>query len=299
MARHQLKDITHADVQRWVSGLSVNGSVRTEGKGLSGSRVIQAHQCLSAVLKYAIRTDRLARNVAMGVELPRKASAEHRYLTHEQLLHLANAIYRGSYGPDCVQWGLITLVMGYCGLRFGEVTALPATDVKDRTITVRASVTKVTRKGYVESGTKTHRTRWVVVPEFMWEDLSELGAGPGTRPTPVRRSAVTAVTSRTSATRQAFDLAAKEIGVPDLVPHGLRHACRRLAIAAGANVLAVQRLLRSGTAAMTLGLYSHLFSDDLTSVAEALNKAAVSAASDSLSGVMLRYHCGISRGFRT
>jgi hypothetical protein len=34
---------------------------------------------------------------------------------------------------------------------------------------------------------------------------------------------------------------------------------------------------------MTLGLYSHLFSDDLTNVAEALNKAAV-AASDSLPG---------------
>ena len=29
-----VKDITHADVQRWISGLSVDGSVRTEGKGL-------------------------------------------------------------------------------------------------------------------------------------------------------------------------------------------------------------------------------------------------------------------------
>jgi site-specific recombinase XerD len=85
----KLKDISHADVQRWISGLSVNGSVRTEGKGLSASRVIQTHQCMSAVLKYAIRTDRIAKNVANAIELPRKASAEHRYLTHEQLLELA------------------------------------------------------------------------------------------------------------------------------------------------------------------------------------------------------------------
>jgi integrase len=52
---------------------------------------------------------------------------------------------------------------------------------------------------------------------------------------------------------------------------------------AAANVLAVQRLLGHETAAVTLGVYSHLFSDDLTKVAEALNKAAV-AASDSLPG---------------
>lgn len=54
----------------------------------------------------------------------------------------------------------------------------------------------------------------------------------------------------------------------------LRHTCASLAKAAGANVLAVQRLLGHETAAMTLGTYSHLSSDDLTNVAEALDKAA-------------------------
>src|SRR6516165_9839053 len=47
--------------------------------------------------------------------------------------------------------------------------------------------------------------------------------------------------------------------------------------AAGANVLAVQKLLGHETAAMTLGLYSHLFDDDLTNVAKALDKAANAA----------------------
>jgi hypothetical protein len=44
---------------------------------------------MSAVLKYAIRTDRLAKNVANGIELPRKTPSDHRYLTHKQLLQLA------------------------------------------------------------------------------------------------------------------------------------------------------------------------------------------------------------------
>jgi integrase len=155
-----LKDITHADVQRWISGLSANGSVRTEGKGLSASRVIQSHQRMSAILKCAIRTDRLGKNVANGIDLPRKASAEHHYLTHEQLLALAEG---------CAPFEAMTLIMGYCGLRFGEVTALRAKFVKNQTITVSASVTKVDKLGYVEDTTKTHRTRWVPVPDIVWK----------------------------------------------------------------------------------------------------------------------------------
>ncbi|WNG95284.1 tyrosine-type recombinase/integrase [Mycobacterium sp. ITM-2016-00318] len=41
--------------------------------------------------------------------------------------------------------------------------------------------------------------------------------------------------------------------MPGLVPHELRHTCASLAIASGANVLAVQRLLGHLTASMTPG----------------------------------------------
>jgi hypothetical protein len=105
----KLKDITHGDVQRWISGLSVNGSVRTEGNGLSPSRVIQTQQCLPAVLKYAMRTDRLLKNVANGIELPRRTVGEHRYLTHQQLRKLADGVSRGDDRPDLL---VLTAVMG-------------------------------------------------------------------------------------------------------------------------------------------------------------------------------------------
>lgn len=54
---------------------------------------------------------------------------------------------------------------------------------------------------------------------------------------------------------------------PEVVLAELRHTCASLAIAAGANVLAVQCLLGHETASMTLNRYGHLFSDDLTNVA--------------------------------
>lgn len=63
-------------------------------------------------------------------------------------------------------------------------------------------------------------------------------------------------------------------GLPRLTPHDLRHTAASLAISAGANVKAVQRMLGHASAAMTLDTYSGLFPDDLDSVAAALHEAA-------------------------
>ncbi|WP_255453228.1 tyrosine-type recombinase/integrase [Cryobacterium serini] len=69
-----------------------------------------------------------------------------------------------------------------------------------------------------------------------------------------------------------FDAAAVEIGVPGLTPHELRHTCASLAVSAGANVKALQRMLGHASAKETLDTYSDLFDDDLDSVATALNQ---------------------------
>ena len=45
-----------------------------------------------------------------------------------------------------------------------------------------------------------------------------------------------------------------------------------LAISAGANVKAVQRMLGHASASMTLDVYAELFEDDLNEVAEALDR---------------------------
>ena len=68
-----------------------------------------------------------------------------------------------------------------------------------------------------------------------------------------------------------FDAAAAAIGEPGLTPHELRHTAASLAIKAGANVKAVQRMLGHASAAMTLDRYADLFDDDLDDVADRLD----------------------------
>jgi integrase len=55
--------------------------------------------------------------------------------------------------------------------------------------------------------------------------------------------------------------------------HDLRHTAASLAISAGANVKAVQRMLGHASAAMTLDVYGDLFEDDLDAVSFNLEAA--------------------------
>jgi integrase len=60
---------------------------------------------------------------------------------------------------------------------------------------------------------------------------------------------------------------------PSITPHDLRHTAANLAISAGANVKAVQRMLDHAKASMTLDVYADLFDEDLDAVAESLDIA--------------------------
>ena len=75
---------------------------------------------------------------------------------------------------------------------------------------------------------------------------------------------------------RVFAPAAAFIGMPGLTPHDLRHTAASLAVQAGANVKAVQRMLGHASAAMTLDVYAGLFNDDLDTVADHLDAAAAS-----------------------
>lgn len=72
-----------------------------------------------------------------------------------------------------------------------------------------------------------------------------------------------------------FDPAATAVRRDGLTPHELRHTAASLAVSAGANVKAVQRMLGHASAAVTLDVYADLFDDDLDSVATALDRAAM------------------------
>ena len=125
-------------------------------------------------------------NVAFEIkrdeDLPEQNERERRYLSHAELLLLAKAADR---------FETLTLVLGYCGLRFGEAK----------------------------------RDRHVPVPEPVWKKLNaELPADPNAFVFPSRKGGFLPL----GGYRWAFDNACDEVGIEGLVPHGLRHTTASL-----------------------------------------------------------------------
>jgi integrase len=94
---------------------------------------------------------------------------EKRFLTHEQVAHLAEAA--GSHRLEI-------LVLAHTGLRWGELAALKVgrLDLMRRRITVAEWVTEV--RGKLTWGNpKSHQNRSVPLPRFLVDDLAEHVAG--------------------------------------------------------------------------------------------------------------------------
>jgi integrase len=68
-----------------------------------------------------------------------------------------------------------------------------------------------------------------------------------------------------------FMRAVKAAKVQTITPHDLRHTCASLSVAAGVNVLALQRVLGHTSAKLTLDTYADLFDDDLDAGAVTLH----------------------------
>lgn len=262
-------------VDQWVRELGQGKAptVRTRSghsdKTRSPSVVIRAVGILAGVLDMAVRDGRLARNRARGLSnLSRKVTKkQRRYITDEEAFSFAEAV------PDEMRSPLI-LTLAYTGIRWGEAVALRCSDIDvDRhRIRVRETATEV--EGYIHVGSpKSWEARSVPFPEFLDSALARLSSG---RPTDalVFAGPLNGYLMRpdTSERRQSLWLTAlRDAHIPPLTPHDLKHTAASLAVSAGANVKALQRMLGHKSAAMTLDTYADLFDDDLDDVAERLN----------------------------
>jgi integrase len=91
---------------------------------------------------------------------------------------------------------------------------------------------------------------------------------------PVFTTASGALLRNSNFRHHVFDKAVEAAGLAPLTPHDLRDTAASLAVASGASVKAVQRMLGHASAAMTLDVYAGLFDDELDGVAERMHEAA-------------------------
>lgn len=257
----QVSTIKKSQVSAWVGKKTAERSAQT---------VRRMVFVLSGILELAADDRAIVRNPTVGVPLPAKAKKPARYLTHRQVEALAEQLKDHEKAT-------IVRFLAYTGLRWGELAALRVQDVdliKNR-VTVEQNAVLV--NGLYEIGTpKTGKARTLGSAPFLafllraqmsgktqeqyvfGDDMSPMrypNAGDGWFVGAVKRA------------READET------FPEITLHDLRHTAASLAVSAGANVKAVQRMLGHASAAMTLDVYADLFDEDMDAVATELGKA--------------------------
>ncbi|MDX1879757.1 tyrosine-type recombinase/integrase [Mycolicibacterium sp. 141076] len=258
-----LGDIKPTAVAAWLAEL---GQGTEQTKAVGASVVKRTHHVLSQILADAVRDNLIPRNPAAGLSLPRTSRKRHVYLTHQQV---------GALADEAGEYGTLVLLLAYTGLRWGEGVGLRVQNLDLLRKRIQIEENAVQAGGQMHVGTpKSHKQRTVPLPAFLVPLLArqcedkgraDLLFGDGEhlrRPHPESGWFAKAVAGS---------------GIPRVTPHDLRHTAASLAVSAGANVKAVQRMLGHASAAMTLDLYADLFDDDLEAVATALDNARTAA----------------------
>ena len=159
--RVPLRRVVNGDIAAWLSEIDRSPSI-----------VHRAYGVLNGILKQAVKDGRLGRNPATGIDsLPRRRTRRiRRYLTQAELRRVADAS-----GPHRA----LVLTLGYCGLRWGEATALKVADVDldKRRITVHRSAVEVHGEIHLSTPKTDASTRLVPLPAIVVEALRAKIAG--------------------------------------------------------------------------------------------------------------------------
>lgn len=242
-------------IEQWIIDMTADGSGTTT--------ILRAYGVLSGILAFAVKSKLLSANPANAKDvenLPRKTRRRHVYLSADDVERLAD---------ESGQHQALVLTLAYTGIRWGEAVALRKRDVEflKRRLAVNDNAVQL-GVDHAVGLTKGRKSRSVPVAQFVLDELSrqcqgkdfnDLVFGDGEHYLP-----------RPKSSGGWFAGAVKRAEVQSITPHDLRHTCASLAVSAGVNVLALQRMLGHTSAKMTLDTYADLFDDDLDAVAESL-----------------------------
>ncbi|MFW5472308.1 tyrosine-type recombinase/integrase [Knoellia sp. CPCC 206450] len=256
-----LRRLRRSDVELWVKGM--------DQSGLAPGTIHTRVQNVRAVLRAAVADNLIAKDPSAGVALPRRRR-------REASMSIPPPEVVGRL-MDATQHAPLIAVCAFAGLRLGEAAALKPEDldVEARTLAVRRQVQRGPAATVEIKSPKAGSERVVFIPESLVTLLEKhldstartewMFADDGQLP------------PHQNTVGHWWRSACKTVGVSYRL-HDLRHFYASGLIAAGCDVVTVQRALGHARATTTLDTYSHLWptAEDRT------RKAAGELLADSL-----------------
>lgn len=276
-----MKAIRASHVQQWVKVMSLPATTRSSG--LAPSTIKTRFNFVHMAFRAAVQDRIISTDPSDRITLPRTRRAEAAMtIPTPAQVGQALAVASDPFRP-------FVAVCAFAGLRLGEAAGLQLRDVDflRRTIRVARQVQGQTTKTTEVVGPKQGSERVVYVAQGLIDVLAEHVRTSGTwGEEEWLFGNLGDYWNRNSAGNQwrAIRRAAQ---LEEFTLHDLRHFFASGLIAAGCDVVTVQRALGHSSATITLGTYSHLWptAEDKTRTAAADLMASVSAA-DSLRTVV-------------
>ena len=247
-----------------------------EGR-LALSTIAAAHGALRTALAHAVKTEILARNVAKIISPPKVEKDEVVSLTEDQVADVLDKL------RDDPLYPIVAVAIG-TGARRGEIAALTWADIDldAKTMKIRRALEQTKEHGIRVKGPKSKAgKRTISLPAVAVAALREhriktlelrlvCGAGALPADAPVFATIEGKWPSPDAITDQ-WRYAVKRLDLPKIRLHGLRHAHASALIAAGLDIITISRRLGHSKASITLDVYGHLFTENDTAAADAID----------------------------
>lgn len=268
----QLQKLRPRDIDRWMKALLAEGK-------LAPRTIRHAHGVLRTALNHAAAIELIERNVATLIKPPAGERKEVEILTADQV---AEALDKLRDHPSI--FPIVALALG-TGARRGEIAALRwgDLDLDGGTLRIERALEQTGEGLRVKLPKTAAGRRTVSLPAFVLAALRDhrrkvleqrlaLGAGAVPAEAPVFGDHEGNWPSPYSISDRWRD-AVKNRKLPKVTFHALRHSHASALIAAGLDVVAVSRRLGHASPALTLSVYSHLFSTNDEKAAAAIDAA--------------------------
>lgn len=234
---------------------------------LSGTTVLAHHRLLSSILSTAVEWQVIPYNPTDRVKSPRGEGKEAQYLDEEQAKQLIAALEN-----EPMQFKTMIIILIYSGLRRGELCGLKWTDIDfaNNVINIHRALQYIPKRGIFEKEPKKKSKRPIKLPALAirillehknaqekeakafgdaWQDKGLVFTNPlGDYFNPDDLSAA----FHAFITRKA-----KQLGLPEVTIHSLRHTNATLQIAGGVDIRTVSKRLGHAQTSTTMNVYSH------------------------------------------
>jgi integrase len=258
--RCRLDGIRRAEVRSWVRELS-------ENKGLAPRTVRDCYRVLASIMNEAVDEKLITESPCRKIELPRIPQEERRFLSHDEVVRLANAFD--------ARFSALPHTSAIMGLRWGEAAGLKRThlDLLRRRMLIAGSLERVGNGFRYVSETKTVRSKRLLdmpppLVKILARHLEHAPASEFVFPAPQG-----GFLQYHGFRKRFWTPAVERAGFAPLTFHSLRHSCVALLIDRGADIIYVQRFLGHKDVRTTANTYAHLFPQRGREVAEAMGMA--------------------------